>query len=136
MQPIKERGPVSYFNKYEPGTKIGKLLGNTQKGDGYRFKGEGHVQNTGRRNAAFASKRLNEVFGLNIDLVKNPEKRGDPFSSAQSLFLATRRAGGPAGSARLHLTMLTRTTPKTSESSYPLTFQHFNRVEIGKLARS
>lgn len=90
MQPIKERGPVSYFNKYEPGTKIGKVLGNRQKGDGYRFRGEGHVQNTGRRNAAFASKRLNEVFGLNVDLVKNPELRGDPFISAHSLFLGNK----------------------------------------------
>ena len=90
MQPIKERGPVSYFNKYEPGTRLGKVLGNTQKGDGYRFRGEGHVQNTGRRNAAFASKRLNEVFGLNIDLVKNPEKRDDPLVSAHSLFLGNK----------------------------------------------
>lgn len=90
MQPIKERGPVRYFDKYEPGTKIGKVLGNTKKGDGYRFRGEGHVQNTGRRNAAYASKRLNEVFGLDVDLVKDPGKRGDPFISAHSLFLGNK----------------------------------------------
>lgn len=90
MQPITERGPVSYFNKYEPGTPLGKMLGNTVKGDGYRFRGEGHVQNTGRRNAAVATKRINELFGLGIDLVKNPEKRGDPFISAISLFLGNK----------------------------------------------
>ncbi|HEV7433464.1 MAG TPA: hypothetical protein VGO22_01110 [Pseudorhizobium sp.] len=90
MQPIKERGPVRYFDKYEPGTKLGKVLGNTMKGDGYRFRGEGHVQNTGRRNAAFASKRLNDVFGLGVDLVKDPAKRGDPFISAHSLFLGNK----------------------------------------------
>lgn len=90
MQPITERGPRSYFDKYEPGTKIGKVLGNTKKGDGFRFRGEGHVQNTGRRNAAFATKRLNEVFGLGIDLVRDPEKRGDPFISAHSLFLGNK----------------------------------------------
>ena len=90
MQPITERGPVSYFNKYEPGTKLGKMLGNTAKGDGYRFRGEGHVQNTGRRNAGVATKRINELFGLGIDLVKNPEKRGDPFISAISLFLGNK----------------------------------------------
>lgn len=87
MQPITERGAVSYFNKYEPGTKLGKLLGNTEKGDGYRFRGEGHVQNTGRRNAGVATKRINEVFNLGVDLVANPEQRGDPFVSAMSLFL-------------------------------------------------
>ena len=90
MQPIMERGPVSYFNKYEPGTRIGNMLGNTVKGDGYRFRGEGHVQNTGRRNATVATKRINELFGLGIDLVKNPEKRGDPFISAISLFLGNK----------------------------------------------
>jgi putative chitinase len=90
MQPITERGPKSYFNKYEPGTKIGKVLGNTQPGDGYRYRGEGHVQNTGRANAGKASRRLNEVFGLQLDLVANPAQRGDPRVSALSLFLGNR----------------------------------------------
>jgi len=90
MQPIKERGQKSYFDKYEPGTKIGKVLGNTQKGDGYRFRGEGHVQNTGRRNAGVATRRLNELFGLGIDLVKKPDLRGDPLISALSLFIGNR----------------------------------------------
>lgn len=90
MQPITERGPRAYFDKYEPGTRIGKILGNTQKGDGYRFRGEGDVQNTGRANAIKATKRLNELFHLGIDLEKNPEKRGDPFVSAMSLFLGNR----------------------------------------------
>ena len=90
MQPIRERGGRSYFNKYEPGTRIGKVLGNTQRGDGYRFLGEGHVQNTGRGNAIKATKRLNEVFGLGLDLVNNPSQRGDPFVSAHSLFLGNR----------------------------------------------
>lgn len=87
LQPIMEKGPRSYFNKYEPGTKLGKVLGNTQIGDGYRFRGEGDVQNTGRRNAKYASEQLNKKFNLNIDLVANPEKRGDPLISALSLFL-------------------------------------------------
>jgi putative chitinase len=90
MQPIIERGQRAYFDKYEPGTRIGKILGNTQPGGGYRYRGEGHVQNTGRANAAKATKRLNQVFNLGIDLVANPEKRGDPFISAHSLFLGNK----------------------------------------------
>lgn len=90
MQPITERGRRSYFDKYEPNTKLGKRLGNTRPGDGYRFRGEGHVQNTGRANAAKATRRINELFGLGIDLVANPSQRGDPFVSAVSLFLGNR----------------------------------------------
>lgn len=90
MQPITERGRRSYFDKYEPGTRIGKVLGNTLRGDGWRFRGEGHVQNTGRANAHKATHRLNQVFRLNLDLVSHPKQRGDPFISALSLFLGNR----------------------------------------------
>lgn len=86
MQPIMERGRRSYFDKYEPGTRLGRVLGNTQPGDGYKFRGAGHVQNTGRRNARYASKRLG-LIGYDVDFVANPEKRLDPKLSAVSLFL-------------------------------------------------
>lgn len=87
MQPIMERGRRSYFNKYNAGTRLGRVLGNTEPGDGYRFRGAGHVQSTGRRNARKATEELNKAFNLGIDLEKNPEKRLDPFISAHSLFL-------------------------------------------------
>jgi hypothetical protein len=67
MQPIHERGQVSYFDKYEPGTDKGRDLGNTIKGDGYRFRGRGFVQLTGRRNYAKAGS------ALGIDLVAKPD---------------------------------------------------------------
>lgn len=67
MQAIHERGAISYFDKYNPGTKIGSALGNTQAGDGYRFRGRGFVQLTGRSNY----RKLGAL--LNVDMEGNPE---------------------------------------------------------------
>ncbi|MBE9178666.1 hypothetical protein IQ268_08850 [Oculatella sp. LEGE 06141] len=47
-------------------------LGNTQPGDGQRFKGRGYVQITGRRNYT----RYSELTG--VDLVSNPTRAADP----------------------------------------------------------
>lgn len=81
MQPITEYGPKSYFNKYEPGTKIGKNLGNTQHGDGYKYRGRGFVQLTGRANYVKAGKKLE------IDLVGNPDLALD-FDHARHIMRA------------------------------------------------
>ena len=54
-------------------------LGNTQPGDGVRFKGRGYVQITGRANYQDWSNRLG------IDLVGNPELSEDPDIAAQIL---------------------------------------------------
>lgn len=90
MQPVTELGSRGYFNKYEPGTSLGRMLGNTQPGDGYLYRGMGDVQNTGRRNAKLASDELNKRFNLGLDLITHPEQRLDPFVSAMSLFLGNK----------------------------------------------
>ena len=76
MQPITELGKKSYFDKYNAGTKIGAALGNTLPGDGYRFRGRGYVQITGRRNYQRAS------AATGVDLVANPDKALDPAIAA------------------------------------------------------
>jgi hypothetical protein len=73
MRPIDEHGGSAYFNKrYGPQTKVGKMLGNTQDGDGARFHGRGYVQLTGRRNYAKA-KAL-----TGVDLLNDPDQAKDP----------------------------------------------------------
>lgn len=81
MQPITEYGKRSYFDKYEPGTKIGKALGNTRPGDGYLFRGRGYVQCTGRRNYTVMGERIG------IDLVSNPDLALDPVNAARIMFI-------------------------------------------------
>jgi putative chitinase len=80
MQPILERGPRSYFAKYEPPSKLATALGNTQPGDGYRFRGRGYVQLTGRRNYEVAAEQLG------VDCVHDPELVLQPDLALRVLF--------------------------------------------------
>lgn len=59
-------------------------LGNTQPGDGQRFKGRGYVQITGRSNYTKWSQRLG------IDLINNPGLASDPAIAAKILVLGMR----------------------------------------------
>ena len=73
MEPIDEHGGDAYFNKrYGPGTKVGKMLGNTESGDGARFHGRGYVQLTGRTNYTKAKNLTKKDCLTNPDLAKDP----------------------------------------------------------------
>jgi len=60
---LTELGGKSYFDKYDGR----KDLGNTQKGDGYKFRGRGYIQVTGRYNYLSLSK------DTGIDFINNPD---------------------------------------------------------------
>jgi hypothetical protein len=62
-----ERGDLAYFAKYEAGTVRGHELGNTQRGDGYLFRGRGPVMISGRGNY----EKFSPLVG--IDLVAEPD---------------------------------------------------------------
>jgi hypothetical protein len=80
-QPVIERGPRNYFDQYETGTAKGRRLGNTEPGDGWRFRGRGYVQITGRGNYA----RMTRELGLreSEDLERDPEQALRPTIAYQ-----------------------------------------------------
>lgn len=78
FKPITELGTDEDLEKkYGPATAVGRTLGNTEPGDGSRYKGRGYLPLTGKRNY----QRVNELLGLvgtESDLVKYPEKALEP----------------------------------------------------------
>jgi len=80
MQPITEYGGRKYFDKYDTG-KLAKALGNTPEadGDGYKYRGRGFVQITGRENYAKAGD------WLKLDLLGNPDLALQPTIAAKIL---------------------------------------------------
>lgn len=71
-------GPTSAQKLYEPQSQKATELGNTQPGDGERFKGRGLIQVTGRHNYLLCG------MGLNLDLIAQPELLEQPANAAMS----------------------------------------------------
>src|SRR4051812_556569 len=65
-------GPTDAQRRYEPVTKLAQDLGNSEAGDGRRFKGRGPIQLTGRANY----KRFGDLLG--VDLVAEPTRAATP----------------------------------------------------------
>ncbi len=78
------------FERYEPGTPQGLALGNTQPGDGARFRGRGFVYVRGRASDATWSQRLAMPDAL-VDgtpvpyFIAHPEAMARPGIAAQTL---------------------------------------------------
>jgi predicted chitinase len=76
------------FSKYEPPSDTARKLGNTQPGDGARFRGRGFVQLTGRFNYTQYGGKLGVPLDLRPDLANAPEIAAVLLAG----FLADRRA--------------------------------------------
>ena len=70
----EELGKPEYFEKYNGRQD----LGNTQPGDGPRFKGRGFLQTTGRVNY----QQFKDAFG--VDVISKPETLAEPQYAAES----------------------------------------------------
>lgn len=64
---------------YGSNTKMGKSLGNNEPGDGFKYRGRGFIQLTGKSNYAQASKA---IYG-DDRLVQNPDLVNDPAVAAE-----------------------------------------------------
>lgn len=97
-RPIAERypsgvDPYSYFeSKYGYQTAVGKRLGNTEPGDGFKFRGRGFIQLTGRWNY----KRYGDLIG--VDLIADPDRALDADIAAR-VFASYFNQSGAASAA-------------------------------------
>ena len=80
-------GPTKAQKNYEPPAAKARELGNTEPGDGHRFRGRGPIQITGRANY----QKYGDLLGL--DLVTDPGHAADPEVGFRTAGLYWQRNG-------------------------------------------
>lgn len=90
MQPIHEKGGKNYFEAHYGASglnsKRANSMGNTQPGDGAKFHGRGFVQLTWQVNYRSMSKHLTQKYGMQIDLLSDPDLALQPDYAAEIMF--------------------------------------------------
>ena len=85
FQYMTELGDNDYFKKYDPqyAPRKAAALGNTEPGDGYKYRGRGYLQITGRYNYAQASKSMPGGY---TDFIESPDLVANPAIAVQLAF--------------------------------------------------
>ncbi len=88
-----EQGNVGYFQKYEGRADLGNLV----RGDGYKYRGRGFIQITGRSNYGQAG------ASLKLDLIGNPDMAKDlgPAARIAGWFWRTNGLNGPSDAGNI-----------------------------------
>jgi len=87
MAPVTEgapsgTNPYDYFESaYGSDSSIGRRLGNTVVGDGYKYRGRGFIQLTGKSNYATFGKRVGKDLLAQPDLALNPTVAAQVFAA-------------------------------------------------------
>ncbi len=85
FQYMTELGDEKYFQMYDPqyAPRKAEALGNTEPGDGYKYRGRGYLQITGRYNYEQASKSMPGGY---TDFVESPDLVATPTIAVQLAF--------------------------------------------------
>ena len=139
---IAGRGPEGIANALYGGRWGERNLGNTEEGDGWRFRGRGFVQLTGRANYAHAAGELG------VDIVGNPDIVGERDFAADATIHYWRERVASHGaqldpdaatphinSGRLHAQERRESAARWQEALTPEVMQELERGEIGPQAR-
>lgn len=96
-------GPTDAQKNYEPPSHLASVLGNTQAGDGFRYRGRGLIQITGRANYAACGQALALPLEDQPDLlteIQNACRSAGWFwtvGAGQRLSVAAKQYGVPVG---------------------------------------
>jgi putative chitinase len=79
LRNVKEIGDKEYFSKYDTG-KLKEMLGNKNAGDGYKYRGRGLIQITGRANY----QAYQDSIYCRGNIMENPELLEQPLGAVKS----------------------------------------------------